>query len=205
MSRLSRPLAVAAASAALLLLAAGPAAAHSTVVDSTPSEGEVLTTLPDQFSVTADEELLDLGGEGNGFAMVVQDAEGLYYGDGCATISGDTMTAPALLGEPGEYTLTYQLVSGDGHPLSGVIGFEWAPDGDFEASAGSQTAGACVGSNGDQADDQHGEQADQQDPAAEGDAAAPSTLPFFVAGGVALLFIAGGITFALVRRSASKR
>lgn len=135
----------AAVAALVVLLTATPAAAHNYLVDSTPTAGEVLTALPAEFSVTTNEALLDLGGSGSGFGLEIIDADGLYYGDGCVTVEGATMSAVAEIGEPGEYTLVYQLVSADGHTVSDSFGFEWAPDGDVEASTGSPEAGDCNG------------------------------------------------------------
>jgi len=128
-----------------VLVSAGPASAHNYLVASTPADGEVLTALPEQFSVTTNEALLDLGGSGSGFGIEVRDAAGLYYGDGCVTVDGATMSAAATLGEPGEYTLVYQLVSADGHTVSDALTFEWAPVGDVEASKGSSSPGDCNG------------------------------------------------------------
>ena len=141
-----RKAAAAIAVAVLAVLAtAGPASAHNYVVESTPAEGEVLTALPEQFSVTTNEALLDLGGSGSGFGLEIIDADGLYYGDGCVTVEGATMSAPAVIGEPGEYTLVYQVVSADGHTVSDSFGFTWAPEADVEASTGSTEAGDCNG------------------------------------------------------------
>lgn len=138
--------AAAVALAVLAVLAtAGPASAHNYIVASTPEDGQILTALPTEFSVTTNEALLDLGGSGSGFGIEVRDASGLYYGDGCVTVEGATMSATAAIGEPGSYTLVYQFVSADGHTLSDTLAFEWAPEGDYERSEGSSTPGDCNG------------------------------------------------------------
>ncbi len=149
MTRTTAALLSAAVSAALvtasLFAFAMPAAAHDGLVESTPTAGETLTALPDEFSVTMNDDLLDLEGEGSGFGLLVHDADGLYYGDGCVTVDGPTMSADAVIGEPGEYTVIWQVVSSDGHPTSDQFTFTWAPAGDFEAAAGSTEAGDCNG------------------------------------------------------------
>ena len=122
-----------------------PAAAHNGLVESTPTAGETLTALPEAFSVTMNEDLLDLEGEGSGFGLLVRNGDGLYYGDGCVTVDGPTMSAGAVIGEPGEYTVIWQVVSSDGHPASDEFTFTWAPEGEFEAAAGSAEAGDCNG------------------------------------------------------------
>lgn len=127
------------------LSAATPAFAHDGLIESTPSAGQTLTALPDVFSITMSENLLDLNDEKSGFGLLVLDSAGLYYGDGCVSVDGPTMSAEAVLGEPGEYTLIWQVVSSDGHPTSDEFTFEWAPEGDFTAAPGSQQAGDCDG------------------------------------------------------------
>jgi copper resistance protein C len=128
-----------------VLVTAGPAQAHNYVVASTPEAGSTLTELPAEFSVTTNEALLDLGGTGSGFGIDVIDADGLYYGDGCVTVDGATLSTTAAIGAPGEYTLVYQVVSADGHTVSDEFTFEWAPTGEYEASTGSATQGDCDG------------------------------------------------------------
>lgn len=114
---------------AVVLATAAPAQAHSAIVDSTPAEGETLTALPEAFSVTANETLLDLGGQGV-FALVIRDAEGRYYGDGCVDVVDATMSAEPAIGASGDYEMLWQIVSADGHPVSGEIAFSWeAPAG----------------------------------------------------------------------------
>lgn len=130
-------------STGLALGAAAPASAHNYLVSSTPAEGEQLTALPDEFVITTNDELLSLGDDAGGFALQVQDADGLYYGDGCVTVAGRSMTATAALGTPGAYLLTWQVVSIDGHTVSGEIPFSWAPDDLSESSDGSATPPVC--------------------------------------------------------------
>ena len=131
--------------AASLFAFAMPAAAHDGLVASTPTAGETITVLPGEFSVTMNEDLLDLEGAGSGFGLLVHDSAGRYYGDGCVTVDGPTLSASAVIGEPGEYTVIWQVISNDGHPTSDEFTFTWAPADDFEPSAGSAEAGDCNG------------------------------------------------------------
>lgn len=141
------------AGAALVLGVAGPASAHDYVVDSTPSDGATLTELPESWTVTANAPLLALEGNSGAFAIVITDADGLYYGDGCVEVTGPTMAAPAALGEPGEYAMTFQYVSSDGHTLSETYAFTYAPTGDEPVTEGSPEAPECGGtSEGDAGD-----------------------------------------------------
>ncbi len=119
-----------------------PASAHNVLIASTPSAGEIVTELPPEFSVTTNEPMLVVPG-GQGFVLQIRDAAGDYYGDGCVEVVDATMwTAPAL-GAPGEYTMLWQAVSGDGHPIDGEIPFTWAPEADVDADAGSPTPPVC--------------------------------------------------------------
>lgn len=119
--------------AGVAVLTAAPAAqahtaalAHNYLVASSPVEGETLTTLPDTFFVTTNEDLLALGGSTAGFAFQILDSTGRHYETGCVTVDGATMSTEPRLGDPGEYTVRWQVVSADGHTVSDEIGFTWA-------------------------------------------------------------------------------
>ena len=103
------------------------ASGHNAVVATTPEAGSTITDSPVDISIVTSDQLLDLGGTGSGFAIVVRDADGLYYGDGCVDIGGSDMSARADLGQGGEYTVTFQFVSADGHSLSDSFVFDFAP------------------------------------------------------------------------------
>lgn len=136
--------ALAAGAAAVLALALPLAAhAHSFLVASNPVADSTITEVPDSFSVTTDEALLDLSGNGNGFAIQVIDQNGLYYGDGCTVVSRSTLSSGATLGEAGPYRFLWQVVSADGHTVSGELGFTWAPGADAVISPGSAAPPGC--------------------------------------------------------------
>ncbi|MCU1525689.1 MAG: copper resistance protein CopC [Microbacteriaceae bacterium] len=125
---------------------AAPAQAHNYLVASTPAAGSVLTELPPEFSVTTNDVLLNIGGNGAGFALQVKDAAGLYYGDGCVAIDGPSISTAAALGAPGTYTIVWQVISTDGHTVSDRFDFTWKPTaGDAKVSKGSTTAPDCHG------------------------------------------------------------
>jgi len=54
------------------------------------------------------------------------------------------MSMIGVLGAAGDYTMTYQYVSADGHTLSDSLAFNYAPTGDSVAQAG---AGAGAGAD----------------------------------------------------------
>lgn len=142
MRRTVRALAVGAVAAALALTAASPAAAHSVLIGSTPAAGATIGELPEQFSVTMNERLLDDAGT-SAFALRVRDEAGLYYGDGCLQIDGETMSTVALaIGAAGDYVLEWQVVSADGHPVGGEIPFSWTGEATAEGSTAPPSCGA---------------------------------------------------------------
>lgn len=120
---------------------AAPAQAHNYLVSSMPAADSTLTELPDEFDITTNDDLLMVGEESLGFALQVRDAAGLYYGDGCVTIDGPTMSATPPLGEPGRYTVLWQVVSADGHTVSDEFVFEWAPSGAYLAPGAEAATG----------------------------------------------------------------
>ena len=140
---MKRAIALLALSVGVVVVTATPAWAHSFLVSSTPVADETLTELPETFSVTMNEDLLDLVGDGTGFGLEIMDGAGTYYGDGCLTIDGATLSTPAALGAAGNYTAVYQVVSADGHPVSDTIAFEWQPPAGFTPAAGFDAAQNC--------------------------------------------------------------
>ncbi len=104
-----------------------PAFAHAMVLDTAPSDGKKVDSV-DHVSVTANEELLDIGKNSKGFVLAVRDEAGLYYGDGCVTIDRDTASMPVTLGNAGEYRVVYRIVSNDGHPIEGSYSFRFGGD-----------------------------------------------------------------------------
>lgn len=132
----------------LVLGAAAPAAAHNYVVSSTPAEGETLTEVPEAFIITTNDILLDLSGEASGFGMLISDSNGFYYGDGCVTVDGRSMSTPAALGAAGDYTLTFQFISADGHTLSDTIAFRYDPIETVTIQGGLSDPPVCPGREG---------------------------------------------------------
>jgi methionine-rich copper-binding protein CopC len=128
---------------ASVLVIAGPAQAHNYLVSSTPSAGETLKTLPKDFDVITNGVLLNLNKDGSGFALQIRDAKGLYYGDGCVKVNGPGISMAAAIGAPGPYTITWQVISTDGHTVSYTFPFTWA--GTTGESAGQKSAPDCHG------------------------------------------------------------
>lgn len=130
---------------AAILGFAGPVQAHNYEISETPKAGETLTVLPAAFTITTNGLLLNVNGDGTGFAIQVRDAAGNYFGDGCVTVSGATLSTASALGAAGKYTMTWQAISTDGHTVSNSYQFSWQPPVGFTPSKSSATAPNCHG------------------------------------------------------------
>lgn len=191
MSRTPRVAGLIIAVAALVAVTAMPAQAHNYLVATNPVADSTITELPPEFSVTTNATLLDLDGAGSGFAIEVIDADGLYYGDGCTTIVDATLSTAAALGPAGDYTLVWQLVSEDGHTVSGEFGFTWAPASDAVISEGSATAPNCGG-------EQTRATAPAEPAPVRADAALGDVL--WAGGAILAVLFAAGVTFFVLTR-----
>jgi methionine-rich copper-binding protein CopC len=147
---------LAAAALAALVVGAGaavwsaaPASAHNYPVAYAPAEGAVVTEQPGTFTVTTNDNLLQLNDAGAGMGLQVTGPASaqhpLYYGDGCVAVFGPSIQAKAQLGEPGVYTVIWQVVSTDGHPASGEYTFTWQPAAGQPLAKGSTTPPDCNG------------------------------------------------------------
>jgi methionine-rich copper-binding protein CopC len=199
--------------AAALGLAAAPAQAHNTLVSSNPAAGSVVTEQPETFAITTNDALLEAGGTANAIQVRGPGAEPLYYGDGCMTVQGPTLTTPVTLGQPGEYTVIWQVVSADGHPIDGEYTFTWQPAEGQELAEGVTAVPACGES---QAPVESGTPTPeptfttQTDSLGTAEALAPeetstaSSDILWIAGGVAIVVIAAVVVLVIVRRRSAK-
>lgn len=112
--------------ATFLLLFAWPqsAAAHDSLVESTPAADSTIETLPDELTLTFSAALID--GEGS-TAVVVEDADGNSVTEGEPTVDGAMVTQPLVAdAAAGEYHVVWKVISSDGHPTDGEFGFTLA-------------------------------------------------------------------------------
>lgn len=123
MFRIRTTIAALAVAAVATLAVAAPASAHDTIVSSTPAADSQLTTAPTEVVLTFSNALLSLD-ENSGTALTVVDESGKDWVAGSPTVAADTVTVPLAEGMPGgAYTVTWQVVSSDGHPTSGEYAF----------------------------------------------------------------------------------
>ncbi len=101
------------------LLFASPAAAHAELVATNPANGAQLAEAPDEIEMTFTEsvDVLD-----DGFRLV--DSVGATVPTAEPVADGHTISWPMPADLPdGPYTVTWKLVSSDGHPVAGAFSF----------------------------------------------------------------------------------
>jgi copper transport protein len=136
-----RLLAVAAALFGALLGGAVPAAAHAALTGSTPAQGSVVDRAPEQVSLTFSEGVA-MGDD----SIRVLDPKGRRVDRGKLRdlCSGDTVKYAAGLPPglaDGTYTVAWQAVSADSHPVSGAFTFSVGAPSETTAAVPRQEAG----------------------------------------------------------------
>lgn len=129
--------------AALTLAPAAAASAHDYLVQSSPAAGSVQTEPLDRVSLTFNDRVLDLSGDGSSALVQVTAANGRHFETGCASILDRTVSAPVALGPDGTYTVAYQIVSADGHTVSQSLTFDYRAPAGAARAAGSADRPAC--------------------------------------------------------------
>jgi copper transport protein len=101
------------------VVTARPAAAHATVVATTPADGARLDRAPAAVTIEFDEGV----SLGAGYARVL-DGSGDRVDTGGAEVRDGVVTVPLRTGLPeAGYVVTYRVVSADSHPVSGAFSF----------------------------------------------------------------------------------
>jgi hypothetical protein len=108
--------------AAAVALAPLPAQAHAVLVSSSPSDGDVVASVPTEVVLIFDEAV------GSPAFVSVIAPDGSNIAQGGAAVDGATVTqALRLVPEQGAYSMGYRVVSDDGHPVTGTIHFTVDP------------------------------------------------------------------------------
>ncbi|MFF7752239.1 copper resistance CopC/CopD family protein [Streptomyces sp. NPDC007971] len=126
-----------------LLAAAGPASAHAALTGSDPAQGVVVDKAPTQVSLTFSEKVAM-----NDDSLQVLDPKGKKVEVGSpANVSGTTYAVRLRSGlAKGTYTVAYQVVSADSHPVSGAYTFSiGAPSQTVVSGVGTAAGGGVVG------------------------------------------------------------
>lgn len=133
-------LALAALLATMVGLAA-PASAHARLEASSPKEGSTLTATPPEIMLRFNEPIQ------SGLNEVSVRTGSTDATDGDLEVDGGTVYQPLKSSLPaGSYTVSYKVVSADGHPISGSYSFTYAPPGGDTGPSGSETTSDGGGS-----------------------------------------------------------
>ncbi|MEU5718333.1 copper resistance protein CopC [Streptomyces sp. NPDC020403] len=125
----------------LVLAGAGPASAHAALTGSDPQDGAVIATAPEEVTLTFSEQVA----MGDGSIRIL-DPSGERADDGAPRdlTSGGTVRYGVALhsGLPdGTYTVAWQAVSADSHPVSGAFTFSVGAPSETTVTLPSQEAG----------------------------------------------------------------
>ncbi|MFE1024804.1 copper resistance CopC/CopD family protein [Streptomyces sp. NPDC058818] len=129
--------------ACALLAGAGPASAHAALTGSDPGQGTVVDKAPAQVSLTFSESV-----SMDDDSLRVLDPKGERVDDGRPSGTGGTKyTVKLHAGLPdGTYTVTYQVVSADSHPVAGAYTFSIGAPSETSVSVyGTEAGGGAVG------------------------------------------------------------
>jgi len=108
------------AAALLGVVPAPPASAHDELLSSDPAESSVVETLPSRATLT-------LSGKVRKVRSVSVTGPDGDVANGEATFQDDEVRQNLWAGPDGEYVLAYDLVSADGHQVTGEVHFEVGP------------------------------------------------------------------------------
>ncbi|WP_338698288.1 copper resistance protein CopC [Streptomyces sp. Q6] len=124
-----------------LLAGAAPSSAHAALTGSDPRQGAVVETAPRSVSLTFSEDVAMSGG-----AVRVLDPAGKRVDTGkVGHPRGTTYTVGLHSGLPdGTFTVAYQVVSADSHPVSGAFTFSIGAPSKTSAVLADQNAGGGV-------------------------------------------------------------
>ncbi|MCI3931713.1 copper resistance CopC/CopD family protein [Streptomyces sp. AN091965] len=121
-----------------VLATAAPADAHAALTDSDPKRGAVVAKAPDQVSLTFSEKVAMSDG-----SVRVLDPAGKRADTGKTTDLGSTTYGVKLKpGLPdGTFTVAYQVVSADSHPIAGAFTFSIGAPSDTKVALPDQEVG----------------------------------------------------------------
>lgn len=120
---------------AWLVLAAGPALAHASLKSSTPANGANVAQAPREVVLQFTEAVNPAS-----VTVAVRGSDGVAAVEGVPQVTGAVVVQPLRATLPaGHFTVTFQVVSIDGHRVSGTLHFALAASG-----AGLPTGGASA-------------------------------------------------------------
>ena len=125
---------------AAVTVTAGEVSAHATLLSADPANGSMLVTPPDHVALVFSESVAKPA------ALAVLDSSGNELEGGQLQVVDDTMSRtfdPARFG-PDVYTISYQVTSADGHPISGTLTFMVHGEGESVAPVSPASSGSTT-------------------------------------------------------------
>ncbi|MPY62322.1 copper resistance CopC/CopD family protein [Streptomyces spongiae] len=124
-----------------LLAGAVPVSAHAALTGSDPQQGAVVKEAPSQVSLTFSEKVAMSDG-----SVRVYDPKGKQVDTGkTSDLGGNSYGVKLHSGLPeGTFTVTYQVVSADSHPVSGAFTFSVGAPSKTTAAVPEQSAGGGI-------------------------------------------------------------
>lgn len=127
-----RTLAATGAVATATLLGVNPAQAHDELLATNPTDGATLTQAPAELELTYSGDIMDVDGANQ---VRVTNAAGDSVTSGDPEIDGTAIRQPlSTSAAEGTYTVTWRVVSSDGHPIQGTFTYTV---GDAQAASAS--------------------------------------------------------------------
>jgi methionine-rich copper-binding protein CopC len=109
----------------------GPAAAHASLVGSSPADGSTVATAPKKVTLTFDETMRMPS------VIVVSDADGTRVTRGRTSVIDNIASVRVGIRSSGNYIVVFRVVSADGHPVSGRVSF----------TVGNENTGGAAGND----------------------------------------------------------
>lgn len=124
-----------------LLAAAAPAGSHAALTNSDPKQGAVVAKAPEQVTLTFSEKVAMSDG-----AVRVLDPEGKRADTNkTSDLGSHTYAVKLRAGLPkGTFTVAYQVVSADSHPIAGAFTFSIGAPSDTKVALPDQNVGGGV-------------------------------------------------------------
>ncbi|NEE03799.1 copper resistance CopC family protein [Phytoactinopolyspora halotolerans] len=140
--------AVTVALTAVLAFALGTptASAHSSLVSSSPEDGATVEEQPGTVELVFNENVQD---QPDFTQMAVLDADENEFHTADPVVDGNRVRQDVSELPDGDYTISYRIVSADGHPVSGTIEFTMATGMSGDVANGDEAETASEQASGD--------------------------------------------------------
>ncbi|MDY3049199.1 MAG: copper resistance protein CopC [Rothia sp. (in: high G+C Gram-positive bacteria)] len=128
--------------AATSLLGFSPAQAHDELVSSNPSQNAQLSQAPQSLELTYSGEIMDLDGVNQ---VRVSNAAGESMTEGSPQVEGKQVIQDLKSDQQeGTYTVSWRVVSSDGHPIQGTFTYQVGQASDLASQAAGSSASSSA-------------------------------------------------------------